>query len=236
VSVRPHDTPGKGKGTMITRETVSRPTTTAFYFDPICPWTWITSRWLVEVAERREFTVDWRPLSLAQLNGGVENMPLQFQEAGRFSMRLLRMVAALRSGGLEDRVGRFYTEVGTRLHVDGMAPDADLLQRAAEASGVSDYLHAAEDERWDRVVADSTDEAMRLAGPDVGSPVLQIGGQDRGMYGPIVSPTPQGEAAMQLWDAVSTLASVPGFYEFKHGRSGAPQTRPVGAETAQMAT
>ena len=211
---------------MISRETIYRPTTVSFFSDPICPWTWITSRWLVEVAEARSIGIEWRALSLAQLNGGVDRMPEQYQEAGRFSMRALRMMEAMRAEGAGRYIGRFYTELGTRLHVDREQVGTDLLHRAAEAAGVSAYLPASDDRYWDHAVAESTATAMRLAGPDVGSPVLQLGNQNWGFHGPIVSPAPQGEYALQLWDGLVALARVPGFYELKHGRSGAPQIQP----------
>ncbi|MBV9280591.1 MAG: DsbA family protein [Chloroflexi bacterium] len=214
---------------MISRETLYRPQTVSFFFDPICPWTWITSRWLVEVAEAREVDVDWRTLSLAELNGGVDRMPAQFQEAGRFSMRALRMIEAMRATGASGRVGAFYTELGMRLHVDGEPAVTDLLRRAADVAGVGGYTGAADDPSWDAAVAGSTAIAMRLAGPDVGSPVLQLDGRTWGLHGPIVSPAPGGEDALRLWDALLTLVHVPGFYELKRGRTGAPQIQPVEA-------
>jgi hypothetical protein len=212
---------------MIARETVYRPTTVSFYFDPICPWTWITSRWLVEVAGARGFDIDWRTLSLAVLNGGVERMPAPYQEGGRFSLRALRMMEAVRTDGLRDQIGAFYTELGERLHVDGEAPGLALLQRSADAAGVGAYLPAADDRRWDEVIAGSTWAAMELAGPDIGSPVIVLDGQEWGLHGPIVSPAPQGDDAVRLWDALLSLSGVPGFYELKHGRTGAPQVQRV---------
>lgn len=217
---------------MITRETITRPTTTDFFFDPICPWTWLTSRWLLEVARARDFEVIWRTFSLAELNGGVENMPEQYQEGGRFSVRVLRVMEALRAAGLNDRIGALYTEVGTRLHVQGEAPRMDLLRAAAEASDTSSYLGAADDPYWDGPVGESTALAMSLAGPDVGSPVLRVGDHDRGVYGPVVSPVPQGADALKVWDAMMTLGEVPAFYELKRGRAGAPQIQPVEEEAA----
>lgn len=181
---------------MITRETIYRPRTVSFYFDPICPWTWITSRWLVEVADQRDVKVDWRSLSLAELNGGVDRMPSEYQAAGRFSMGALRMLEAMRASGNGDRIGAFYTELGTRLHVEGEMFGPELLQRAATAAGLADYLDAVQDPRWDEAVAESTATAMDLAGPDVGSPVIQADGEGRGFHGPVVSPAPQGEAAL----------------------------------------
>jgi hypothetical protein len=195
----------------------------------------MSSRWLVEVAEIRGLAVDWRSMSLAELNGGVENMPKQYQELGRFSVRALRMVEALRAAGLPDRIGQFYTELGTRLHVEGEAPGLDLLRNAANAAYVSEYLAAADDCYWDMAVAGSTHTAMELAGPDIGSPVLQLGERSRALHGPIVSPPPRGAHALALWDALVTLTRVPGFYELKHGRTGEPQVQATAVQVEQAA-
>jgi hypothetical protein len=171
-------------------------------------------------------------MSLAVLNGGIDQMPERFQEGGRFSMRALRMMEAMRAAGFGDRIGELYTDLGTRLHVDREAPSLDLLRRSADAAGVGEFLPLAEDAWWDEAVVSSTWEAVELAGPDIGSPVIRLQGQDRGLHGPIVSPMPSGEEALRLWDALLTLTHVPGFFEVKHGRSGAPEIpRAVPAET-----
>lgn len=212
---------------MITRETIYRPTTVSFYFDPVCPWTWITSRWLVEVQGARGFRIDWRTLSLAELNGGVDNMPEQYQEMGRFSMGALRMIEAMRAAGEYSRIGPFYTALGTALHVDGVPAGRTLLENSADAAGALTYLPAHRDPRWDQRIADSTRKAIELAGPDTGSPVIQLGDSDRGVHGPIVSPAPVGEDALTVWDTMVALERVPAFFELKHGRTGAPEVQPV---------
>ncbi|HZU11401.1 MAG TPA: DsbA family protein [Chloroflexota bacterium] len=212
---------------MLQQETIRRTDRVDFYFDPTCPWTWITSRWLVAIARRRGMTISWQPMSLPVLNGGVENMPERFQEGDRLSVRALRMVAAMRRAGRIDLIGRFYTELGTRLHVDGDAPSLDVLQSAAEAAGADVFLVDAGDSRYDADVKESTDRGMALAGPDIGSPVLAIPGHGRGIYGPIISPAPSGAETERLWESLETLLAMPCFYELKHGRSAAPETRPV---------
>jgi hypothetical protein len=208
---------------MIERETVRRGERVSFYFDPICPWTWITSRWLVDVADQRGMQIDWRSLSLVVLNAGAEAIDQPQSGAGMISTGSLRMIEAMRQNGRDDLIGPFYTALGTRVHVDSEQPSPHLLQEAARDAGVSGYLVAADDRRWDGAVIQSTAEAIHLAGPDTGSPVLRIHGQDRGMHGPIVSPEPRGKEALKLWDVVTAALNIESFYELKHGRTGAPQ-------------
>jgi len=109
--------------------------TAAFYFDPACPWTWNTSRWLVDVAQARGLTVDWRPLSLTVLNAGRE-IPAQYRPSMEVGHATLRLVTALRDAGRQDRIGDLYTEVGRRLFYDQEAPSMALVTGAAEAVGV----------------------------------------------------------------------------------------------------
>ena len=199
-----------------------------FYFDATCPWTWLTSRWLVDVARQRDLVVGWRTFSLAVLNEG-KPFPPELLEAvpdlparQALGVRILRLVQALADAGRNDDVGRLYSEVGRRLHVEGSAPEPGLLAEAAAAAGVEDRLAAADDEAWDGPVRVSTEDGVARAGPDVGSPVLLLDGHDRGFFGPIVSPPPTGEDAVRLWDTVVTLHSLPTFLELKRGRTGGP--------------
>jgi protein-disulfide isomerase len=191
----------------------------AFYFDPSCPWTWNTSRWLVEAAHARGFTVDWRPLSLSVLNAGRE-IPARFRPTMEVGHAALRLVSALRAAGLQDRVGDLYTELGRRLFHDREEASMALVAAAADAVGVGDLASAATDTSLDAAVEESTREAIGLGGPDVGSPIVVVGDAARGFHGPIVSPPPSGEDALRLWDAVAAFARVPGAYEIKHGREG----------------
>jgi hypothetical protein len=201
----------------------------SFYFDSMCPWTWMTSRWLVDVAGQRDLDITWRTFSLPMLNEGQEIPPALLEAIPDIRERLalgkgiLRIVESLRAAGRNDDIGRFYTECGTRFHVAEAAPERSVLDEAAAAAGVEDHAAAADDESWDKAIRASLDEALAKAGPDVGSPVIVMEGNERGTFGPIVSPPPEGEDAGRLWDALVALHSVPTFYEVKRGRGGPPQ-------------
>jgi 2-hydroxychromene-2-carboxylate isomerase len=189
--------------------------TVAFYFDPVCPWTWNTSRWLVEVAEAKGFTVAWRTFSLAMANEGAE-VPEQYRAAHAASRGVLRIIEALRADGDNDGIGRLYLEIGRRWHHDGAGFGEDVVGAAISAAGLDGHAKDAEDESWDGALRASLAEALDLAGPGVGSPILRL--DDRAMFGPIISPPPTGAPALALWDAVTVLVSAAGVYEMKRGR------------------
>jgi 2-hydroxychromene-2-carboxylate isomerase len=197
----------------------------AFYFDPACPWTWNTSRWLIEVARARGLAVEWRPLSLSVLHAG-ENIPEQYRGAMEAGHAALRIVAALQATGRHDAIGELYTEFGRRMFYDGAHASAALAADAAEAVGLGDVASAAASASYDAAVEASTREGMDLAGPDVGSPVIVAGEGIRAFHGPIVSPPPTGDDALRLWDALTALARIPSFYELKHGRRGGTRFGP----------
>lgn len=201
------------------------PERVTFYFDPVCPWTWNTSRWLVEVAGARGLEVDWRPLSLAVLNAGRE-IPPRYRAPMEVGHATLRVVAAMRAAGQTEQIGPLYTEVGRRLFYDRESATLALVTGAVEAVGLGAFAEAATDTSHDAAVEASTREAVDRAGPDVGSPVIVVGDGGRGFHGPIVSPPPTGADALRLWDALAALAEVPGVYEVKHGREGGVQLGP----------
>lgn len=124
-----------------------------FFFDPACPWTWRTSRWLVRVAEARGLSVEWRAFSLAILNEG--NVPPQFADAMTASSRALRLVEALRAQGRPEDVARFYTELGARSHDAGNPLAASIVTAAVDAAGLGEAAPALDDERWDEAVRES---------------------------------------------------------------------------------
>ena len=196
-----------------------------FYFDPGCPWTWATSRWLVEAATQRGTEIVWRSLSLAMLNAGRE-VPEQYIKLMEVVAQAHRVFAALDEGGRNDLLGAVYTEYGRRVHHDGETPTADLVREIVVDAGAGDYLDALGEQRWDASVEASTNEAVALAGPDVGSPVLAFGTPRFGVFGPIVSPPPTGDDALRLLDLVLASADVPGFFEVKRGRDEEPAFGP----------
>ena len=189
----------------------------------------MTSRWLVAAARQRAFQIRWRTFSLSLLN---ENKPLPpFLDTPEFRARLdlaaraLRVVQAAVLRGDNDAAGRFYAEWGARFHEEGQEPTGQLLSEVAAAAGVSDLLAEVDGRDLEEAVAESLAEALALAGPDVGSPVVHVDGAARGTFGPIVSPPPDGEEAASLWDAVVTMQRSSSFYELKRGRSGPPVFR-----------
>ncbi|MGC5033351.1 DsbA family protein [Micromonospora sp. DT229] len=187
-----------------------------FFFDPACPWTWRSSRWLVAVAETRGLSIEWRAFSLSILSGG--NIPPEYADAVAASGRALRLVEALRAEGRHADAGRFYTELGTRTHDAGNPPSGKLVESAVEAAGLDDMVAALDDERWDEAVHASHAEAYASAGPDIGSPVLMVPGADRGIHGPILTEVPGTEDALTIWDNMLPLMRMPSFHEIKRGR------------------
>jgi len=192
-----------------------------FWFDPSCPYTWITSRWLIEVTAVRPVEVRWRVMSLSVLNEGRDDNPEG--EVGDSLWRPVRVCAAVEQQLGSEALGRFFTGMGEVLqngdwgNMEAQAlAAADLPVELAEVAGSTEY---------DDVVRASHAEAMNLVGPDVGSPVIAVPGPDGervAFFGPVVSPTPRGELAARLWDGLLLVAGVPGFAEIKRTRLGEP--------------
>ena len=195
-----------------------------FWFDPVCPYTWLTFRWMREVEKVRPVRVRWRLMSLEVLNEGREVNPEDPDgEWGEYLWYPVRLCAAAEREYGPGVLGRFYTALGTRLHVRGewdayagALADTGLPAELAEAVGSTAY---------DGAIRASHAEAMALVGEDVGTPVIAVpgpGGGRTGLFGPVVSPAPRGEEAGRLWDGVLRLASVPGFFELRRARTGGP--------------
>ena len=190
------------------------------YFDPICPWCWVTSRWLEEVRPLRDLDLRWRSFSLHLKNADLERSD-EARRATMFGLRCLRVVEAVRELGGEPAVATFYTELGSRIHHD-RDREFDLAD-ALEGAGLDRSIsQAADDETWDTTIESSMKEALALAGDDVGVPLIAFDGA-AAFFGPVVSPAPTGEAAAELFDHVSALAMMPGFWELKRSRSGRPE-------------
>ncbi|RGE18082.1 DsbA family protein [Leucobacter sp. wl10] len=191
-----------------------------FYFDPICPWCWMTSRWAAEVAETRGFEIDWRPISLQIVNEGED--PGSLAEVMRQGHRMGQVALAVGAEAGSAAVGALYTEMGTRIH-PGARTDYDeiILESLAAVDGVSTGLLEAAGRPDDAQLRENTRHALEIAGPDVGVPIISIDGV--AFFGPVVTPAPTGEAALQLWDGIYAAASVPGFYELKRGRTEGPK-------------
>jgi len=190
------------------------------WFDPICPFAWITSRWLLEAAAVRDLEVTWNIMSLAQLNKDRE-MDEAHKAAFTRSWDAVRLVAAVKENHGNDAVIALYNAMGTRIHLKKEKVSDDLLVAAlAEAGLPADLLAVAKDESWNEPMIASHDRAISLVGNDVGTPVVAIG--DAAFFGPVISPAPKGEQAGRLWDGLALCLEVPGFYELKRARKGGP--------------
>ena len=183
------------------------------WFDPICPWTWATSRWLVGAAAGRGAEVRWHPFSLTFQNDSPVGPAL----------RSLRVVAAVRRQD-EVAVGPLYTELGRRIHHDGEKADDDLAAALAAVGLEPELAAAADDAGFDEDIRASMAEAWALVGEDVGIPILAIddgdGAGPKAASGPILCAMPDRDEALQLFDAWAAALRVPGFAELKRTRTG----------------
>ena len=190
-----------------------------FWFDPVCPWTWITSRWLTEAAQVRDVEVRWHVMSLAVLNEG-RDLDEDYRRSLEEAWAPVRTITAARLAHGEEVVGPLLTAIGTRLHVDGRTDQRTVLTEALAEVGLPEALADVDPAEVDAALRASHGEAMAQVGDDVGSPVLAIDGV--GYFGPVISPAPRGEDAGRLWDGLALMASVPGFFELKRTRTVGP--------------
>lgn len=196
-----------------------------FYFDPICPYTWVTSRWLELVAAHRALTIDWQPFSLAIKNGDLEGGGGEYGEKHRTSHRILRVIAAAQ---LQDAstAGTLYHAFGVAHHIDGRPFTDELIQSVLAAQQLPENLIAAADDRsHDTTISQSMTDALELVGDDAGVPIIAFTHQDgvrRGFFGPVLLQMPELNEALKLWDGIHTLSAVDSFYELKRSRSGEP--------------
>lgn len=189
------------------------------YFDPNCPFTWITSRWLVDAAPRAGVDLHWRAFALSLINEGRE-VPEPYLSRFEASNRALRVVESLVAEGRTADAAAFYTEYGTRRFVLDQEPGDDLAVAAGTAAGVDDVVARLDDESADALVRASFDEIRPLVGADVGSPAIRLNGTDRAIFGPVVSPAPKGDDADRLLGAVLAVLQLPMFFELKRTRVG----------------
>ena len=189
-----------------------------FFFDPTCPFTWRTSRWLRGVTQPRGHTIGWRLMSLKMLNEG-KDLPEQWRDRLAFSIRPVRVLFATLDKHGGDALDRLYTEFGTRLHYEQADLDDALMAAALEAAGLpAELAKAADDEGLDEAIRASHEEGQARVGQESGSPILAVG-DGPGFFGPVVVPPPEGEAAEKLYDAVRLLSAVPEFSEIKRART-----------------
>ena len=200
------------------------PTRVDFWFDPLCPWTWLTAEWLIEVATLRPLDIRWRIMSLAVLNDGRE-FPEEYIDLMRRAWRPVRVITAAEQQHGPAVVGPLFTEIATRYHHDGRSDDDAILAESLAAVGLPPHLlEAADTDAWDTALRASHTEAMDLVGDDVGSPVIRLPdiSSDVAYFGPVVNPVPRGDDALRLWSGIQTLVSTPQLYELKRTRTTPP--------------
>ncbi|MER5489992.1 DsbA family protein [Streptomyces sp. NPDC002490] len=206
---------------------VSQKTPVDFWFDPVCPWAWMTSRWVLEVEKVRDVEVRWHVMSLAVLNEDkLGELPEEYREILARAWAPVRVVIAARELHGQEVVGPLYTALGTRFHNRGEGPTREAIAGALADVGLpASLLEHADSDRYDAELRASHKEGIDKVGQDVGTPVIAVPGPDGeqiAFFGPVVTPAPKGEAAARLWDGTLLVASTPGFYEIKRTRTQDP--------------
>ncbi|APE21647.1 MULTISPECIES: mycothiol-dependent nitroreductase Rv2466c family protein [Streptomyces] len=202
-------------------------TTADFYFDPMCPWAWMTSRWMLEVEQVRPVDVRWKVMSLAVLNENrLDELPAEYRELLTQAWGPVRVVVAAQQLHGDEVVGKLYTALGTRFHNNGEGATREAIVDAlAEVGLPAELVEYADKDTYDTELRASHAEGIDKVGQDVGTPVIAVPGPDGdevAFFGPVVTPTPRGEAAARLWDGTLLVASTPGFYEIKRTRTASP--------------
>ena len=198
-----------------------------FYFDPICPWAWISSRWLLEVTQVRDVEVSFRVMSLAVLNEGREQSE-KYTKMLAQAWGPVRVVTAAAANHGDGAIAGLYTALGQQIHLGGKGIDVDnpdqikqsVVAALAEAGLPAELIAAWDSTEYDEAVRASHAAGMNPVGMDVGTPVIHVG--ETAFFGPVISPAPRGEAAGVLWDGVLAVASTPGFFEIKRSRTVGP--------------
>ncbi len=201
--------------------TQQEPTRVDFWFDPICPWAWITSRWILEVEQVRPVQVAWHVMSLSVLNEDKEGLPEQYREGLRAAWGPVRVLIAAQQRFGPEVLGPLYTALGTRIHHEKAPRERETIEAAlAEAGLPADLADAMDSTEYDDAVRASHAEGIDRVGYDVGTPVISVNGMS--VFGPVMSPIPRGEAAARLWDGVLLIAGTDGFFELKRSRTRDP--------------
>jgi 2-hydroxychromene-2-carboxylate isomerase len=197
------------------------PVVVDFWFDPSCPWAFLTSRWMLEVQKVRSVEIRWHLMSLAVLNSGRDDIPEAFQAMIPAMWGPVRVVAAAAAQHGEGVLGALYTALARRRHLEKAEWSRDVFEAAlAEAGLPAELADAADSSEYDDAVRASHADGIGRVGMDVGTPVVAVG--DTALFGPVITPAPTGEAAGRLWDGFLLVVGTPGFYELKRSRDVGP--------------
>jgi hypothetical protein len=219
-----------------------------FYFDPVCPFAWMTSKWVRKVQAQRDYSVDWRFISLRLLNAHIDydaHFPPEYEAGHTAGMRLLRVAARTRAEHGREAIGPLYAALGAKIFDREQGPDD---AQARERRGTHDFVEpvlaeaglptalaeALDDPAWDPVTQAETDEALALTGKDVGTPILHFEPPNGvAFFGPVISRLPTDDEAVELWEHVIALARFPGFAEMKRSMRERPQLRALGVREGE---
>lgn len=204
-----------------------------FFFDPVCPWAWITSRWVVEVQRQRPYEVTWRFISLKVINQHqtADWYTPEYRGVHMAGMHAHRVCDEVRLRHTNDEVGRLYTALGEALHPGRRRADlvagpeafmAEMLQQCGLDPSMAAHVH---DESHDAHLVDETEAAFARTGRDVGTPIITFhpgAANEASFFGPVIASIPRGDDALRLWDAVETIATTSGLAELKRSLRAAP--------------
>ncbi|CAN5496235.1 DsbA family protein [soil metagenome] len=217
-----------------------------FWFDPVCPFAWMTSTWVRTVQAQRDYTVEWRFISLRLLNAHIDydsHFPPEYEAGHTAGLKLLRVFAHVRDDHGPDAVAALYPAVSSRIfdvppgEYDATDLEPLLVAALAEVGLPESLAQQLEDTSRDAQIQAETDEALALTGKDVGTPILHVSPPEgAAFFGPVISRQPSAEDAVRLWDHVVGLATFPGFAELKRSLREKPQLRSFGVEPGDVGT
>ena len=191
------------------------------WFDPICPWAWMTSRWLMEVETLRDIDVTWSVMSLAVLNEHRHDLDAAYRARMDEAWGPVRVIIAAVEAHGDSVIKPLYDAMGTRIHLRKMSDFDQVVRESLEEVGLpAELAKEAHHKKFDAALHRSHKRGISLVGTEVGTPIISVGGV--AFFGPVVTPAPKGEDAAKLWDGCVLVASTPGFFELKRTRTLGP--------------